>query len=194
MSGNLSGVLQPQRGVGLALWVLGWLLGLAALVTDRAQLQGMVAPGWAGDTLLLLCPSTCPHTHSPYFCHIFRGLFFIPDAICSSAGADRSPLGEETLLLGPECLLHGHQPPSMVGQDPPAPSPVPRCSCGAASTAVLGGSRDMPVTLGWAEGVGTGVGGGVFFCSLEMCPMYAPLQLGMDGGIVFYLARERPAK
>lgn len=53
----------------------------------------------------------------------------------------------------------------------------------------------MPVTLGWGHGHWGGLGGGVIlFCSLEMHPMYAPLQLGLDGGIIFYLARERPAK
>lgn len=143
----------------------------------------MVAPGWAGDMLLPLCPSTCPHTHSPYFCHIFRGLFFIPDTICSSAGADGCPLGEET-------LLHGHQPLSLVGQDPPAPSPLSRDSCGATSTAVLGGSRDMPVTLGWAGGMGTGVGSGVvlFFGNV---PHVCPTAAGAGWGDCFFIWPER---
>lgn len=58
--------------------------------------------------------------------------------------------------------------------------------------------------LQWWEGAGTcqspwgglgawGLGWGVvLFCSLEMCPMYAPLQLGLDGGIVF-LSGQREA-
>lgn len=48
----------------------------------------------------------------------------------------------------------------------------------------------MPVTLGWAGGMG----GVILFCSLEMRPVDAPLQLGLDGGIIFYLARKWPAK
>lgn len=62
-----------------------------------------------------------PHTHFRYFCHIFRGLFFIPDAISSSAGVDGCPLGEETLLLCPECLLRGHQPLQHGGTGPSSP-------------------------------------------------------------------------
>lgn len=39
----------------------------------------------------------------------------------------------------------------------------------------------MPVTLGWAGGMG----GVILFCSLEMRPVDAPLQLGLDGGDYF---------
>lgn len=66
-----------------------------------------------------------------------------------------SPLGEETPSAG------------SMDSSPAAPR---LCQ-------VLGGSRDTPVTLGWAGG------GVILFCSLEMPPMCVPLQLGLDGGV-----------
>lgn len=156
--------------------------------------SGLVAPGRAGATL---CPSSLlpPHSLLSFLPYIQRFIFYTRHhlQISSSAGADGCPLGEETLLLCPECSMdtsHAAWWESTLQPHSPVPGaavalPVLQCWEGA-------GACQPPWAGAWGQGW---AGGGVIlFCSLEMCPIYAPLQLGLDGGIIFYLARERPAK
>lgn len=71
------------------------------------------------------------------------------------------------------------------------PNPLPRCNCSAGREQ---GHASHP-GMGWGHGDWGGVGVVLFcFVPLEIRPVDAPLQLGLDGGIIFYLAREWPAK
>lgn len=169
-------------------WDWAEVLALAALAAQQrgsAQGDGGSWVGWGHAVPVL----PAPHTHSRSFCHIFRGLFFIPDAISSSAGADGCPLREETLVLCPEWLLHGHQPLSMVGQDPPAPQPSPQvqlqCWKGAGTCQSpwhgLGTWR-----LGW------GGGGVILFCSSGNTPCGCPTAAGAERGD-YFLSGQRVA-
>lgn len=69
----VSGVLHPQRGVGLAQWVLG----LAALVTDRGSAPGdggsWLGWGHAAPAMPLYLP---PHSLSLFLPYIQRFIFY----------------------------------------------------------------------------------------------------------------------
>lgn len=73
----VSGVLHPQHGVGLALWVLGWVLGLAALAAWQGPSSGgwWLWVGWGhAAPPVPLCLS--PHSLSLFLPYIQRFIFY----------------------------------------------------------------------------------------------------------------------
>lgn len=138
-------------------------------------------------------PDSCSHS----FCHIFRGLFFISAAICSSGGAaKRLALKGGPAPPPPSGCPTDTNHPSTAGQDLPPPRAPPQCHRPLRSAGREQGSASHP---GGGLGARVAQGGGLWgghsvFCFSEMHPMSAVLLQGLDRGIVFYVAGEWPAK
>lgn len=112
-------------------------------------------------------PDSCSHS----FCHIFRGLFFISAAICSSGGAaKRLALKGGPAPPPPSGCPTDTNHPSTAGQDLPPPRAPPQCHRPLRSAGREQGSASHPGGgLGARVAQGGASGGAILFSVFLKC-------------------------